>query len=186
MKKMFLNINNLNSRNSWWNKINFQVRKVKSLILLCLTAAMGIATPSWAIEADYAVFGDGDGVIYSIHTDGSLSWFQHSGRLNGVASWANAGKAVNVGQGWANPIKVFSGGDGIIYAITSDGKLGWYRHDGRYTGTSLWAKNIFTQIGTGWHTFTHVFSAGNGIIYAITTDNRMLFRRKWSYIWRSQ
>jgi len=46
--------------------------------------------------------------------------------------------------------QVFSGGDGIIYAITVDGFLYYYRDEDR-TGTAKWSfSGIGQQIGSGW------------------------------------
>jgi hypothetical protein len=61
-----------------------------------------------------------------------------------------------VGIGWGDFKQVFSGGNGVIYAIAADGTLNWYRHNGYATGAGLetpgaWegAKNV----GHGWGDF---------------------------------
>lgn len=38
-------------------------------------------------------------------------------------------------SGFTQNKQVFSGGDGIIYALMDNGDLLWYRHDGRTDGT---------------------------------------------------
>jgi len=150
---------------------------MKCMLFLCFVVAIGIASPSWAIETEYAVFGDGDGVIYTIPADGNLRWFHHRGRMDGTVSWANGGILKNVGTGWSEPIKVFSGGDGVVYTITSDGILRWYRHNGRFTGTFDWANNLGIQVGSGWGVFQHVFSGGDGVIYGIKPDGSLHWYR---------
>ena len=62
--------------------------------------------------------------------------------------------------------EVFSGGDGVIYAINTAGDLLWFRHEGQGDGTFRWADNNARKVGTGWN-FKHVFSGGSGIIYAV-------------------
>jgi hypothetical protein len=56
-------------------------------------------------------------------------------------------------------------GQGVIYAITPDGRLLWYRHNGYLTGTTDWSRPQL--VGTGWQKFTRVFSTGAGNIFAI-------------------
>jgi hypothetical protein len=53
---------------------------------------------------------------------------------------------VPVGAHW-NLKQVFSGGDGIIYAIQDNGDLLWYRHDGRNDATFRWASNEGKKVG---------------------------------------
>jgi hypothetical protein len=55
-----------------------------------------------------------------------------------------------VGFGWSAK-QVFSGGDGVIYAIMNNDDLLWYRHDGRSDGSFKWASNAGKKIGVGWH-----------------------------------
>ena len=71
---------------------------------------------------------------------------------------------------------MFSGGDGVIYAIqdtTVDvstgrrigGNLAWYRHDGWRTGGAEWTSPV--AAGKKWDKFKQVFYGGDGVIYAI-------------------
>ena len=124
------------------------------------------------------VFSGGDGVIYAVTSDNRLLWFRHDGVNDGVDDgtfqWpASAGK--NVGTGWSFE-HVFSAGNGVIYAITADGDLLWYRHEGRRDGSSRWAGQSGKKVGEGW-TFKQVFSGGDGVIYAVTSDNQLLWFR---------
>jgi hypothetical protein len=141
------------------------------------------------------VFSGGDGIIYaitpvveaSVHitgettpaSGGDLWWYRHVGREDGSFAWEGPKK---VGTGWGELEHVFSGGNGIIYAITplvearvhitggttpaSGGDLMWFRHLGRDDGTFRWDGP--KKVGTGWSAFTQAFSGGDGIIYGIT------------------
>ena len=127
-----------------------------------------------------------DGVIYAIAPAGRLLWYQDVNRHgnngpNAESGWA-AGSRNQIGKGWNGFTHVFSGGDGIIYAITPDGGLLWYRDDDRQGNNGPnaergWAAGSGNKIGKGWNGFTHVFSGGDGIIYAITPDGRLLWYR---------
>ena len=135
------------------------------------------------------VFSDGKGVIYAITNDNRLLWYGHSAFADGQIAWtqppalSDAKKLPGqIGEGWDFK-QVFSGGDGVIYAVTQDYRLLWYRHTGFATGQDTWAPHLPVapghldgQIGEGWN-FKHVFSGGNGVIYAVTQDNRLLWYR---------
>ncbi|WP_438037326.1 hypothetical protein [Sorangium sp. So ce204] len=50
----------------------------------------------------------------------------------------------------------------MVYGVTSDGKLQWYRHNGWETGSSDWtAGNGGRNVGTGWNMYDRVFSGGD-------------------------
>jgi hypothetical protein len=66
--------------------------------------------------------------------------------------------------------------DAVIYAISPNNDLMWYRHEGRNDGTFRWTSNEGRKVGVGWN-FKHVFSGGNGIIYAITQNNDLMWYR---------
>ena len=81
------------------------------------------------------VFSGGEGIIYGVTpvepatpatgtgpemrghpaSGGDLIWFRHLGAGDGSEKWTGPKK---VGSGWGTQQKIFSGGDGIIYAIT--------------------------------------------------------------------
>jgi Tachylectin len=61
---------------------------------------------------------------------------------------SNQGK--KVGNGW-NAKQVFSGDDGVIYALMDNGDLLWNRHDGRGDGSFTWASNQGKKVGNGWN-----------------------------------
>lgn len=112
------------------------------------------------------VFSGGDGVIYAARElNGDLLWHRHDGWRDGSSNWA-ANSGDKVGDGWGQFKQVFSGGDGVIYAVQENGDLLWYRHDGWRDGSNRWAEGSGTKVGQGWD-FKHVFSGGNGVIYAV-------------------
>jgi hypothetical protein len=47
---------------------------------------------------------------------------------------------------------------GVIYALTDNGDLMWYRHGGRGDGSFTWAFNEGKKVGVGWDGFSTVFS----------------------------
>jgi len=68
---------------------------------------------------------------------------------------------------------VFSGGNGVIFAITDAGELFYYKYLGMATGANSWG-NSHMQIGNGWN-FRHVFSSGDGVLYGITDTGDLLY-----------
>jgi hypothetical protein len=122
-----------------------------------------------------SIFAGGNGVIYAITpyvpahystsvgggfvpaSGGELKWYRHTGRFDGTYSWV-VGSGSVVGTGWHTFKKVFSGGDGIIYAVDQNDRLRWYRHDGRGEGSFQWAPGSGNVIGSGW-TFKHLVGA---------------------------
>lgn len=122
------------------------------------------------------VFGAGEGVIYAITErtvdpvtgrpkGGDLLWYRHDGWRAGKNQWTVA--PAPVARRWTYR-HVFSGGDGIIYAIRDNGDLLWQRHDGWLDGNKdRWTAPVDERVGNGWN-FTEVFSGGSGIIYAVT------------------
>lgn len=125
------------------------------------------------------VFSGGNGVIYAVDNAGNLHWYRHLGYLTGAATWAS-GSGTIIGSGWGYSstgiFYAFSGGNGIIYAVYSDGKLRWYDHLGYLTGASTWASGNGNVIGTGWgsgSSIIHAFSPGGGVIYATTSNGNL-------------
>jgi hypothetical protein len=75
--------------------------------------------------------------------------------------------------GWDAMDFVFSGGNGIIYAVNHQGELLFYR-DQNQDGTGNVADP--KVIGDGaWTEFKFLFSAGDGIIYAVDQSGDLLF-----------
>ena len=56
---------------------------------------------------------------------------------------------------------------GVIYGVTLNDDLLWYRPAGQNDGSFMLASNEGKEVGTGWN-FKQVFSGSYGVIYAIT------------------
>jgi len=133
------------------------------------------------------VFSGGGNIIYGITPDGTLRWYEHKGfntglGLESAGNWEGGRK---VGRGWGGLRHVFSGGDGVIYTITPDGKLWWYRHAGYRTGAGLETNGSWEgrrEVGRGWGDAEHVFSTGEGIIYSVTKDGKLWWYRHQAYL----
>jgi hypothetical protein len=133
------------------------------------------------------VFSAGDGVIYVIQPDGTLKWHRHLAYRTGQGletpgAWANSR---NVGRGWTGYKHVFSGGDGVIYVIASDGTLKWYRHKAYLTGEGLETPGAWEgpkTVGRGWEDVQQVFSPGGGIIYAVMPDGTLRWFKHVGYL----
>ena len=147
------------------------------------------------------VFAAGDGIIYAVDQGGNLLWYKHkqyteavempmgagSGmvgaglRLNWVRSWEDLNPRI-VGRGWGDFTHVFPGGDGIIYAVTQDGKLSRYRHVGYLQGRGIESPGAWEgpeSMGVyNWSDLEHVFSRGDGIIYGVTTQGDLLWFKR--------
>ena len=68
--------------------------------------------------------------------------------------------------GWNDFVEVFSGGEGVIYAISQDGNLLWFKDENR-DGTGDVSNGKIIGNG-GWNTFASVYAGEEGVIYAIT------------------
>jgi hypothetical protein len=129
------------------------------------------------------------GILYGIQDNGDLMWYQHLGREDGTFRWEGPKK---VGNGWGAFTNVFSGGDGIIYAVEAvvgglsaiygqrpapktGGNLIWYRHVGQKDGSFRWEGP--KKVGTGWSGLRQVFYGGDGIIYAIQENGDLMWCR---------
>jgi hypothetical protein len=128
------------------------------------------------------VFAGDNGTIYVITQQGILRRYQHTGSVTGLGlnepgSWV---APQDIASGWDKFNQAFSGGKGVIYAITQEGILKWFRHTGFEDGKAIWEgpKNV----GRGWTGFRQVFAAGDGIIYAITQDGTLQWRRHLGYL----
>jgi hypothetical protein len=133
------------------------------------------------------VFSGGSGVIYVIQPDGTLKWHRHLAYRTGQGletpgAWATSR---NVGRGWDGYKKVFSGGQGVIYAITNDGTLKWLRHKAYLTGEGLETPGAWEgpkDAGRGWGDVQQVFSSGDGVIYTVTQDGKLWWLRHYGYL----
>jgi M6 family metalloprotease-like protein len=134
------------------------------------------------------VFWGGDGVVYAVARNGDLLWHKHNGYPNGggLETWEpqDTGHRV-VGRGWGEMLHVFSAGNGIIYAVTPEGELRWFRHRGYLHGGGLetWEPQDsgFKVVGRGWQDVQHIVWGGQGIIYAVAADGTLRWYRHNGY-----
>ena len=133
------------------------------------------------------VFSGGDGILYVIEAGGKLRWYKHNGYQTGAGmetpgAWDGPRE---VARGWGDFKHVFGAGNGIIYAITNEGKLLWCKHNGYRTGAGLETAGAWEgpkEVGRGWGDFKNVFSAGDGVIYAITQEGKLLWYKHNGYL----
>jgi len=111
--------------------------------------------------AIYAVRGFGIDPVTGRQLGGDLLMYEHLGWSDGTPRWN--GEPQLVGTKWFFD-HIFAGDDGVIYAVTRDGDLWRYYHDGRGVRANIWGAR--QQIGRGW-VFDSVFYGGGGVIYAI-------------------
>jgi hypothetical protein len=91
--------------------------------------------------------------------------------LGAANSMAEAGQ---VGAGWGSFAWTGAGGDGVLYALTTAGKLVWYRFD---SGTDSWMKGSGTVIGTGFTPGSKVVNiavGASGWLYTVRSDGRLV------------
>lgn len=125
------------------------------------------------------IFPGGDGRIYVINSRGALLLYQHTGYSTGLGKDDPKGwlPAQQLATGWNNVTHAFSVGEGVVYAVTPDGKLHWFKHaDGsnRLDGPK--------EVGRGWNV-QQVFSIGDGIIYFTTADGKLNWIKHNGYLY---
>lgn len=74
-------------------------------------------------------------------------------------------------------VRLVPGGNGIIYAIQTDGHLFWYRHADWRGGTNTWSNGGGLRIGTGWQRFSTVLGAADGQLFAVRGNGDVLWYR---------
>jgi hypothetical protein len=80
---------------------------------------------------------------------------------------------------WQNFKAVLPAGKSGIYALSHDGVLQWYRHDGAYDGGNNWTGPV--EVGTGWNIFDQVVAGGDGVLYGILPDGTLRWYRHTAY-----
>jgi len=127
------------------------------------------------------VFPGGDDVIYAITQNGALMRYEHAGFENGlgkddVGAWRAPQEIL---RGWGNVRQSFSAGNGVIYVITDDGRLLWYRHTGFSNGKAVVQGP--KEVGHGWNGL-QVFSGGDGVLYSIAPDGTLSWHHHVAYL----
>jgi sphingomyelin phosphodiesterase len=82
---------------------------------------------------------------------------------------------VQVGTGWQQFRVVTPAGGEALYALTPDGRLLWYRHDGYQDGSMRWTGPV--EVARGWQGYTHVFGMGEGVVYGVRADGTLHWHR---------
>lgn len=126
------------------------------------------------------VFAGGDGVLYAVSNGGALMRYQHTGIANGSAK--NAGgwsTPQTLASGWGSVVQAFSAGHGVLYAVTDDGTLSWYRHTGFANGKATFEGP--KKVSSGWNGLKS-FSAGDGVMYTITPDGTLRWYRHLAFM----
>lgn len=122
------------------------------------------------------------GDLFAVDRSGNLKRFWWGGS-------AYTGGDV-IGYNWGPATQIVSAGNGVIYAVWSDGSLrwfhwlgtgsggtGWDTSNGLYdTGVSpaKWSTRNGAVIGSGWNTFSMIASGGNGVLYGIRKSDGAL------------
>lgn len=121
------------------------------------------------------VVSGGSGTLFAIDTQGNLRWYQDTGFAGiGGAAW-NPASGSAIGTGWGGLTAVTSGGQGVIYAVDSSGRLHWYRYLGT-NGSNSWDPASGAVIGTGWNGL-QIVGSGSGIIYAVNSSGVLFWYR---------
>lgn len=109
----------------------------------------------------------GNGIIYAVNQAGELRFFLDTNPSGTGAVNVNPPALISE-TGWGSSFKfLFSGGNGVIYAVNQADELRFYR-DTTQNGTGKVDVAPSPVIGkVVWNTFKFFFSCGNGIIYAV-------------------
>ncbi len=120
--------------------------------------------------------------IYGVKENGDLMWFSHIGFQTGDFKWANNATGKRVGTGWTQSLSIFKGDpagkDGVIYRVSSNGDLYWYKHYGYASGAFNWENG--KKIGNGWQS-RQVISGGGGILYSLQKDGTLVWQKHEDY-----
>ncbi|MDR0779861.1 MAG: hypothetical protein LBF16_04075 [Pseudomonadales bacterium] len=96
------------------------------------------------------IFSGSNGIIYLIGDDGQLRWYKHKGYQDGSSACEGPNVISDVSSDWSHFSNVFSIGRGIIYAITRNGDLWWFKHKG-YLNGDRGLESSKAPVGVGWN-----------------------------------
>jgi hypothetical protein len=116
----------------------------------------------------------GTAFIYDVEGSGDLLWYkQHADTAPGALGvWEGPEVA---GTGWDSFSRVYPAGGNAFYAMTPDGVLHWYRHDGFNEGNQQWSGPV--QVGHGWEGFRDIIPGSDGVLYALAADGTLFWYR---------
>jgi hypothetical protein len=139
-------------------------KAVRALLAAGLAAAVGITGSS---PAAAATCGTAEG--FSRVSSGSLFRLSDPSILTGANSVIETGL---VGRGWGGFAWIGAGGDGVVYALTTAGKLLWYRYQ-----DGAWVAKSGSVVGVGFNPTTRVTNiavGADGWIYVVRSDKRLV------------
>lgn len=139
---------------------------VRALVASGLAVAISFGG---AGAAEAASCGPADG--FSRLASGSLFRLQDQQVLTAPNTLNELGQ---VGRGWGGFAWTGAGGDGVVYALSTAGKLYWYRWDSAAQG---WAPRSGSVVGVGFTPGTRVTNiaiGANGWIYTVRSDRRLV------------
>jgi Tachylectin len=103
---------------------------------------------------------------------GQLLFYRDTTR-NGTGD-VNTPGTIGMG-GWQQFLQLFSGGDGIIYAVNTQGQLLFYKDWHRDGSGDVSSPSVIGQ--GGWQQMLFLFAGDPGVIYAVNHDGQLLFYR---------
>jgi hypothetical protein len=109
--------------------------------------------------------------IFAIAESGDLLFSTYMGLHNASNAWVRRNVPFGVGWGFKH---VFSAGDGVIIAITQEGKVLYYKCQCLF-GAPSWIVADPRVIAEGWPDYMRVFSGGHGIIYTLDWQGNLYY-----------
>jgi hypothetical protein len=137
----------------------------RALVAVCLAGALTVGGP---VDARAATCESVTG--FSRLEGGTLYKLQDDELLTGTSTLTEKGK---VGTGWGGFAWIGAGGDGVVYALSSTGKLLWYRYD---TTASAWMTGSGSVIGVGFTPnakIVNIAVGANGWIYIVRPGGKL-------------
>ena len=154
--------------------------RTRWLLVVALVVASVVATPGLLGSASAAVAGSCGTTVpfYGVGADGALAeWIDTAPTTPGGATLASA----SAGTGWSAFTTVLAAGGGVLYSVSADGRLRWYRHTGGANGADTWDPASSAVVGWGWNVFRTIVSAGGGVLYGIMPDGTLRWYRHTGY-----
>jgi hypothetical protein len=110
------------------------------------------------------VFPGRGGIIYTIKPNGDLLRFVHLGVSDGSVRWVEPDRNNPLGRGFGNFLHVFGGLNDVIYAVTKDGTLLWFKDHPDNGGQVLDGPKT---VGSGFNAPFAIVPGDGNVIYTI-------------------
>jgi hypothetical protein len=129
------------------------------------------------------VIDGGGGVLYTVDANGTLFWYKDLAR-NGTADWApKSGRALGLPSGlssWNIFAQIFSGQDGVLYAVNHSGYIYWFR-DLAQNGSTDWDPNSGqNQLDTGGRVQGEFDQYIDLVANELPSGNRVIYGRNYA------